>query len=349
LIYLQTKLILNFDYGFDKNNVVNIKLFKPDNFNRFSQAVASNKDVLAVSACDFLPATGSSNGTDIRKADSSEERNINVNFIDIDAKCVDVWGLKIIAGKNLPDIPSQSEDKHILINEKMAERLDYTPTEAVGQWLASGSSKMQIVGVVKDFQFSDVTNGITPFMFRNRQDQFGYVTVKITGKNAPETVAALEKTWRQVNPSTKFEYEFFDQQLLTAHVMLSNVASILGFIAFLAVFIACLGLLGMATYTAETRQKEIGVRKVLGSSVAQIIVLLSKGFMVLLGIAVLIATPLAYFINSMWLDFFANRVRISPLILLMSVAILLIISFLIVLSQSWRAAKTNPVKSLRAE
>jgi putative ABC transport system permease protein len=133
------------------------------------------------------------------------------------------------------------------------------------------------------------------------------------------------------------------------HTILSNLANSLTLIAFLAVFISCLGLLGMATYTAETRQKEIGVRKVLGSSVFQLIVLLSKGFMVLLAIAVVIATPLAYFINNIWLEFFASRVSISPLVLLGSVVILLIISFLTVFSQTWRAARVNPVEILKSE
>jgi putative ABC transport system permease protein len=350
LIYQQTNLVFNFDYGFDKNNVVNINLYKADNYDRFAQAIASNKDVLAVSACDFLPATGRTYGASVHKADSSKDNSLGVNFIDIDDKCVDVWGLKIIAGNNLPDIPSPSKDEHILINEKMAEELNYkTPNEAVGQWLASGSSKMQIVGVVKDFQFSNVHEGITPFMFRNRQDQFGYATVKIAGKNAAETVAALEKTWRGVNPNTRFEYEYFDQQLLMTHAILSNVGSILGFIALLAVLISCLGLLGMATYTAETRQKEIGVRKVLGSSVPQIILLLSKDYMLLIGIAVVIATPVAYLLNAQWLEFFSNRVSITPLVLLGCIVILLLISFLTVFSQSWRAARANPVKSLRTE
>jgi putative ABC transport system permease protein len=147
---------------------------------------------------------------------------------------------------------------------------------------------------------------------RNRESQFRYATVKISEFNTAATLNFLQATWKKVNPETKFEYEFFDQQLLMVHSALKDIASILGLISFLAVLISCLGLMGMATYTAETKQKEIGVRKVLGSSVVQIIILLSKGFMMLLGIAVLIATPLAIIINSMWLNFFASRISIGP-------------------------------------
>jgi putative ABC transport system permease protein len=152
-----------------------------------------------------------------------------------------------------------------------------------------------------------------------------------------------------VNPDSKFEFEFFDQQLLTTHSMLSDTASILSVLSFLAVLISCLGLLGMATYTSETRRKEISVRKVLGSSILQVIVLLSKGFMILLAVSVLIAVPLAYLINNMWLQYFPSRVSITPGLLFINISILTIISFSIVLSQAWRIAATNPALSLRNE
>jgi putative ABC transport system permease protein len=131
--------------------------------------------------------------------------------------------------------------------------------------------------------------------------------------------------------------------------MLSDVANVLSVLSLLAVLISCLGLLGMATYTAETRTKEIGVRKVLGSSVWQIVVLLSKGYLKMLLIAIVIATPLAYLLNNLWLDFFVYRVSIGFGILSLSVFILLIISMLTVFSQSWRAARVSPIKSLRTE
>ncbi|MGN6193398.1 MAG: ABC transporter permease, partial [Ginsengibacter sp.] len=163
------------------------------------------------------------------------------------------------------------------------------------------------------------------------------------------TLAFLQSTWKKVNPSTKFEYQFFDQQLLMTHLLLSDVASVISLLSFLAVLISCMGLLGMATYTAETRQKEIGIRKMLGSSVLQVIMLLSKSYLVLLTIAIVIAAPIAYMVNNMWLQFFASRVSISPLILLVNILILGVISLIIVFSQAWRVSVTNPVKSLRTE
>ena len=158
-----------------------------------------------------------------------------------------------------------------------------------------------------------------------------------------------ETKWKEVNPATKFEYEFFDQELLGVHTVFSNIASILGFIAFLAVIISCLGLLGIATYTSEVRRKEIGLRKILGSNLSEIIFLLSKNYIYLISISVIIAIPIAYFLNNAWLNFFPSRVSISVMTILLSIIFLLGISVLIVFSQSWRVARSNPVDALKAE
>jgi putative ABC transport system permease protein len=137
--------------------------------------------------------------------------------------------------------------------------------------------------------------------------------------------------------------------MLMTHYMMSDVAGIFGVLASLAVVISCLGLLGMATYTAETRRKEVSVRKVLGSSVLQVIVLLSKGFMTLLAVAIVIAVPIAFFINNMWLQSFASRVSITPWILLVNILVMFGLNLLIVFSQAWKVSVANPAKSLRTE
>jgi putative ABC transport system permease protein len=349
LIYAQTSHVLHFDYGFNNDNVVNVKLYKTENYQRYVQAIQSNKNIRAVGACAYAPATGHQNSNRVFKSDNRND-SMQTSYIDIDAKCLDVWGLQLIAGKNLPAIPVATGEQYVLINEKMVAAFKYpSAAAAVGQRVLIDNNNVEIAGVVKDFQFLDVTRAVQPLMLRNRPAEFGNITIKIQGSDIPNTLAYLQTVWKQVNPDTKFEYEFLDQQMLMTYSMLQDIAGIIGVLAFLAVFISCLGLLGMATYTAETRQKEMGVRKVLGSSVAQIIFLLSKGFMLLLGIAVIITTPLAYMLNSMWLNFFASRVSISPAILFASIASLVFICLTIVVSQGWRASRVNPVKSLRTE
>ena len=350
LIYLQGNRVMNFDYGFNKENVVNIKLVKTENYNRFAQAISTNRKIYAVAACTFPPATSTNNQDRIHKADDPLD-SLQANYIDIDAGCLKVWGLHLIAGKNLPLIADDSVDHYILINEKMAADLRYgSARQAVGRHLIMADKKdVEIVGVVRNFQFLDVTRGMEPLMLRNRKTEFGYITVRLQGKDPMGAVAFLQDTWKKVNPASKFEYEFFDQHLLITHIVMSDIAGMLGVLALLAVVISCLGLLGMATYTAETRRKEISLRKVLGSSVPQVILLLSRSFMVLQAIAVTIAVPVAYFLNNIWLRFFVSRVTITPWILLANVLVLTAICFLIVFSQAWRVSTANPAKSLRAE
>jgi putative ABC transport system permease protein len=348
LLHSQTNHLLSFDYGFDKNNIVDINLYKPENYQRFAQAIASNRDVTGVSACSFMPSTGVQNSTKSYKPDKKD--SIQTNYLDIDSRFLNVWDIKLVAGKNLPELPSSTSENYVLINETMVKDFKYgSPNAAVGQKVIIDGNNVEILGVVKDFQFLDVTQKMGPLALRNRPNTFGFANVKISGRNTAETLAYLEKTWKTVNPNTKFEYEFLDQQLFFVHSMLGDVARILSVLSFLAVLISCLGLLGMATYTAETRTKEIGVRKVLGSSVWQIVVLLSKGYLKMLLIAIVIATPLAYLLNNLWLDFFTYRVSIGFEILSLSIFILLIISVVTVFSQSWRAARVSPIKSLRTE
>lgn len=349
LIYAQTKHLFNFEYGFNKDNVVNIKLYKSSNYDRFAQAISSNRNVTAVSACAFPPSSGTNNYTLVFKADNRKD-SLQTGVMDIDGKCLDVWDIPLVAGKNLPAAASDSLDHYVLINQKMVSAFGYpSASAAIGQRLWLGNNTVEIAGVVKDFQFLEVSRGIEPLLLRNRKREFGWATVRIAANNEAATVQFLQSTWKKVNPDTKFDYVFFDDQLHEFQVMLSDAASIIGFLSLLAVVISCLGLFGMALYTAETRKKEVGIRKVLGSGIMQIVFLLSKNYLVLLGIAILIATPVAYLLNNAWLRFFVSRISITPLILLASIGGLSCICLCIVGWQAWNASRMNPIKSLRTE
>lgn len=349
LIYEQTRYISDFDYGFNKDNVVNIKLYKPGNYDRFAQAIASNKNIRAVSGCSYPPSSGTDNSMQVFLAGERKD-SVQAGYLDIDGKCLDVWDIQLVAGNNLPPIAADTTDHYVLINQKMVAAFHFpSAVAAVGQQVSLGDHTAQIAGVVKDFQYLDVSRSIGPLILRNRKSEFNYATVRIAAKDEPSTIRFLQGTWKKVNPDTKFDYVFFDDQLHQSQAMLSDATAIIGYLAFLAVTISCLGLLGMALYTAESRRKEVGIRKVLGSGVLRIIFLLSKSYLILLGIAILIATPIAYMLNSAWLQFFASRINISPLTLLESVAGLTVICFFIVGLQAWNVSRINPVKSLRSE
>lgn len=349
MIYRQADHLFHYQFGFNKDNVINVTLYNPDNYARFAHAVSSHKDIISIGACSLLPGTSRGNTTNLWKIDGAKD-TLNPNYIDVDAACVDVWGLQLVAGKNLPKIPTTQREKPILINEKLAKLLHFdSPRQAVGQKLASGPNNLEIAGVVKDFQSQSITSDIRPLMLRNRLSEFRYATIRVSGQNNQDVVGFLQSKWKEVNPMTKFEYNFFDEELLKFHSMIANAATTLGFIAFLAVLISCLGLLGMASYTSEVRRKEIGIRKILGSTMQELILLLSKSYVLLIVIAVFMALPIAIFINHAWLNFFPSRVNITIGTIIVSVFFLLAISFSIVFSQSWRVARSNPVDAIKSD
>ena len=350
LIQSQARHILNFDYGFDKENVVTVKLYKAENYARFAQALNSNPAVSSVGGSSLIPAGGWNFGTEVINPDYPLD-SLETNFFDVNSGVMDVLNLELVSGKNLPD---EGSDNLILINEFAVNSFNLgSSEEAVGKQLAvedGGDFKnVQIAGVVKDFQFLSPDRPMQSLVLRNRNDALGFALVKVSGANQAQTIASLESTWKEVNPDSKFSYKYLDQELLFIHQVLGDVMAVIGLISFLAIFVSCLGLLGMATYTAQTRIKEIGIRKTLGSSISQIIFLLSKGFLKLLGVAILLAVPAAYFINNFWLEFFASRVSIGVVPIGIGVLVILLISIGIIFSQAYRAAVINPIESLKNE
>jgi putative ABC transport system permease protein len=173
--------------------------------------------------------------------------------------------------------------------------------------------------------------------------------VRVSTNDTQALVAALETKWRALDPLHPMKYRFFDEQLAATHRAIFDVVSILGFISFLAIVIACLGLLGMATYMAERRKKEVGIRKVLGAADWGITILLSKAFLKVLGIAVLIGGPLTYFISNAWLEFIPNRVDFGFGTVALATFMLLLLGLITIGSQTIRASRLNPVDTLKDE
>lgn len=350
LIQSQASHMLNFEYGFDKENIVTVKLYNPENYQRFAQALASNPAVSEVGASSLIPGGGWNFELEVINPDFPTD-SISSNFFDITRTTIDVLDLKILAGNNLP---LEGSENLILINEFAVKTFNLgTNEQAIGTQLTlneGGQFKnVEIAGVVRDFQFLSPDREMESLVMRNRNDAMGFALVKVSGQNAQQTLASLEAVWKEVNPDSKFSHKYLDQELLFIHQVLGDVMAVIGLISFLAIFVSLLGLLGMAMYTAQTRVKEIGIRKTLGSSIPEIIYLLSKGFIKLLGIAIILSVPAAYFINSMWLNFFASKVTIGFAPIGIGVGSILLISLGIILSQSYRAAVVNPIDSLKSE
>ncbi len=352
LVFNQFRHFMEFDYGFTSKNIVNIELQGMD-YQKLGNELSAVPGVTTISASDIIPATGRSNGFQMKKPDGKEEDYVSASIILADENFTNNLDLKILAGRNLP-VVTDSLNRFILVNEEAVRKLGYaSPAEIIGQSFESKWNKqpVEVIGVVEDFKYKLLINQheIEPLVLRNEPDHFQYLNVKVASNDLMSTVNQLEAKWKKMDPIHPFKYAFFDEQLAATHQGIFDLVSILGFIAFLAIVIACLGLLGMAIYTAERRTKEVGIRKVMGAENRSIALLLSKEFIRMLIISIVIGAPFSYFVNNFWLQYFPNRVEFGLGTVLSGVVVLLMLGLLTIGSQTFRAAKSNPIDSLKSE
>ena len=235
------------------------------------------------------------------------------------------------------------------MNERAIQQLGFTsPEQALQTKIKWDERYLEIIGVVKDYHHTGLQQAIDPIIFYP-QNNSAYFTIRLTADRMPEKIAALDKLYKNYFTGNPFDYFFVDENFNKLYVSEQQYSRIFTTASLWAIFIACLGLFGLATFTVESRTKEIGIRKVLGASVVSITALLSKDFLLLVLIAIVIASPIAYYFMNKWLQDFAYRISISWWVFAVAGGLAVLIAFLTVGFQSIKAALNNPVKSLKAE
>jgi putative ABC transport system permease protein len=260
--------------------------------------------------------------------------------------------MKLAAGRNFSRDFSTDSNNYV-INTKAAQALGFkTAQSAIDKELSYGGVKGKIIGVVNDFHFESLHQNIVPILLRMppfANNNYRRLSVKIGGHNINSAINTIQEAWRKAQPEVPFEYTFLDERFQRLYNSEQQQGSLFTMFAFIAIFIACLGLFGLSAFTITQRVKEIGVRKVLGASIPQIVTELSKDFLKLVLIASIIALPIAWYSMSKWLLDFAFRVSIQWWVFVMAGFIALVIAFVTISFQSIKAATANPVKSLRSE
>ena len=350
IIYKQLDHYLHMEYGFSEENILNVALQGQDYelaVNRFSQV----NTVEEISGCWFGPGDNVMMGTSAKRTGESEATHLY--YMVVTPNYFDNLQIPIVAGSSFTMENAASE---IVLNEKAVQLLGFdNPQEAVGTTLIvsgfgeTGDAGATVAGVIRDFQDGAPVNEISPLVLYYDPAKIKIANVRILPTDVHQTLTALEASWKSIDPLHPFNAKFLEDQLNISLKAFEDVLKTFGFLTFLAVSIACLGLLGMAVFTAESRIKEIGIRKVLGANVMQLILLLSRGFLQLLMLAVLIAVPVAYFGNNLWLQNFANRIELGAGVFMSGIGIMLILGLVIIVSQTFRAAMSNPVESLKDE
>ncbi|MBN7800551.1 ABC transporter permease [Algoriphagus aestuariicola] len=351
LIYSQFKHYMAFDYGFKSENIVNISLQGMDHQKVRSQ-YESISGVSTISACDIIPATGINNNSEVRvMGDVSDYRS--VGLLHVDRAFHENLGIELVAGSGFSE-NEQLAQTQIIVNQAMVKDLGHSSADAlVGLQFESkwGGPLLTVVGVAKDFRYKLLLNEdeISPMMMKYNPGEFQYLNVKVASSDLMKTVAALESQWKELDPVHPFSYQFLDEEIEATHRGIFDVVSILGFISFLAIFIACLGLLGMTTYTAERKTKEVGIRKFLGADSFSITLLLSKGYLQMLAISVILGAPLSYFINKLWLENLPNRVEFGLGTIALGSLVLLLLGALTISSQTVRVSRAKFADTLKVD
>ena len=274
--------------------------------------------------------------------------NIQIRWGDPDY--MKVYGLKLLAGRNVEQSDTMKE---FLINDTYAKLLGFKqPQDALGKQLNFNGKEMPIVGVMRDFHETSTHGLIDPLVFAGSNGGTFHIRLKPNGPEGEvwkNGIAKIRKAFKKIYPEEDFDYKFFDEQIADLYEGEQRTASLLAWSTGLTVLISCLGLLGLVIFTTNSRTKEIGVRKVLGASVLNIIQNLSKDFILLVLVAFVIAAPVAWWATYKWLEGFAYRTSISWWVFLLAGGSMLLIALITLSIQTIKAAMANPVKSLRTE
>jgi putative ABC transport system permease protein len=276
------------------------------------------------------------------------KQDVLSDFWPVDEDYIGTLGIHLIAGRNFSNQMS-SDSSALIVNEAFVKRFGFKdPLNKIVYRFSFGLQAFHIIGVVKDFNFSSLRDGIKPVALVYNEDR-GAITARVNPANLPAIMSKLENKWKNMSPNQQLSYSFMDEDFDATYRAEQRIGKLFISFSTLAILIACLGLFGLAAYAAEQRNKEIGIRKVLGASVSAIVSMLSMDFIKLVFISILIATPVAWWAMNKWLQDFAYRVNIQWYILASAGAIAVLIAFITISFQSIKAAIMNPVTSLRSE
>jgi putative ABC transport system permease protein len=349
IISRQVSYIQSINLGFDRENMVYIPLEGNlvKNYAVFKNEALKMPGIKSITESTSQPTDLTSSTVGVEWVGKIPNTTISFSTAAVGYDFINTLKLKMAAGRDFSKNFATDTNAYV-INETAAKRLGYP--DPIGQYLTMWGNKGKIVGVVKDFHFSSLHDQINPLILRFSENvDYGSILVRTMPGKTKEALASLETVAKQLNPNFQFTYTFSDDQYNKLYNSEQVVSKLSDGFAFLAIFISCLGLLGLAMFTAEQRLKEIGIRKVLGASVGSLFALLSSEFLVLVVIAMLIATPVAWYGMNEWLRNFAYHTPVQWWVFALAGGLIILIALATVSLQAIKAALVNPIKSLRSE
>lgn len=353
VIYQQMKYVRNKNLGFNPENVIAVNTAGSRNDQQVDALMNELKlqpDVLSVALTQGFPGMGVSGRSISKNEDDQEGLNLQTNHSSYGI--VDVLKLKLLAGADLPANKAAGDSTvQVILNKKAVDYLGLTPQQAIGKKvLAQLGNNAYITGVVDNFNFASLHEPIGAYAFHNSSmEPETFLLIRFKTGNVSDLMTNFEKLFKDAVPNSAFDYTFLDSYMNSLYSAEEKMESVVVIFSMLAIFVACMGLFGLASFTAEQRTKEIGVRKVLGASVANISTLLSKDFLKLVILSIVVAAPIAWWMMNTWLESFAYRIQISWWMFVFAGVVAIIIGLFTVSFQAIKSAMANPVRSLRNE
>lgn len=353
VVYQQVNYMLTKNLGFDKEQILVVR--RPDvlrkNIETYKQEILSIPGVKAAANASSIPGkSGYSNNAHLAEDRPDIPYLLQENFVSFGY--AELMGLELVQGR-LFSKDFSSDSSAALINETAAKMLGWE--DPIGKGFLNkneeNGEKIRIIGVVKDYNIKSLHTPMEPVMLRLMPGNWeGYLTIRLENThNIRETISALENSWYKYSYNKPFQYFFFDEDYAKLYKSESTTGQVFLIFAGLSIFIACLGLIGLITFTTAVRRKEIGIRKVMGAGTSSLVILLSSEFLKLIGIATLISWPLAYFASRYWLQNFADRLSISPWFFLLSTLVVLLMGAVAISFQTVKTSLMNPTESLRQD
>ncbi|QEC44988.1 ABC transporter permease [Pseudobacter ginsenosidimutans] len=353
VVYFQTSYMRNQDLGFKKDQMLVIRTEATKTQKTFKEEIRKIPGVKSVSLGSSVPGNGWNGAYSEIENTSGEYQVANLNLIFVDFDYMPQLEIQMVAGRQFSRDFLTDTTKAMVINESAVKMFGYSdPKQAIGKKYKQWGSEGQIIGVMKDFNYNGLQEEIKPLTLRMAESGNGgydHLTVNVAGGQIPVTIAAIKKKWKEMVPNLPFSYTFIDEIFDHKYRDEQRFGELFLNFAALAILISCLGLLGLTAYSTMQRTKEIGIRKVMGASVSNILHLLSKEFIWLAGISFVVSAPLAWFFMHKWLQNFAYRINITWSVFAIAGTAALLIGLFTISFQAVKAAIANPVKALRTE
>ncbi|HEY8936765.1 MAG TPA: ABC transporter permease [Cyclobacteriaceae bacterium] len=353
IIYKQYKHFVSYDLGFQTENILNISL-QGNNITTLKNELNQLSEVKEISQSLIVTSVGNYWGTNM-KYHANPLDSIGVYYNTVDENYIPLHKHKLLAGRNFIAKADSSKETEVIVNEQVLKRFniaEQNPAKAINDYVTVNGKDLQIIGVIKNFHYGKVNDNVSQkeIILRYSSTEVRLLNVKIQSDDLLSTYAKIEAIWKKHDPVHPFEAKFYDDQIDEAFAGMRASVKMAGFLAFLTICIASLGLLGMVVFTTETRLKEISIRKALGASEAGLMYLLGRGFFILLSIATAIAIPVTYlFFDRVLFQTIANHAPISIVDLSLGVLAIMAIAFLMIGSQTLKVARTNPSEVLKSE